>query len=269
MTTVGGIEITTTTAIPKRFSMLLWGPAKVGKTTLAASAPGKKLWINFDPDGTASLLGRPDCQVVDLSTEKPYVLMPKLLDIENNPLQLRQMLATGGSLADIETIVIDSATMLANMAHAHACTVKKLNYEEPGQRGYSVKNNYISQILRAFLTVAQETGKNIIIIAHEGGPDRDDKGNLIGYSLSLSESLTVGLTALPSEVWAVRDDGSKRWIAVRPCRQRSPMGSRMFISDPNKPEFLWQYNADTGAGEGIATWFKRWQDAGKKIPVPS
>ena len=38
-----------------RVSMMLWGSAGCGKTTFANTAPGKRLYINFDPDGTSSL----------------------------------------------------------------------------------------------------------------------------------------------------------------------------------------------------------------------
>ena len=38
----------------RRFSAVLWGPAGMGKTTLAMTAPGRKALINFDPDGPVS-----------------------------------------------------------------------------------------------------------------------------------------------------------------------------------------------------------------------
>ena len=45
-------------------SLLLWGASGTGKTTLACTAPGKKLLILFDPDGDASIAERDDVDVV-------------------------------------------------------------------------------------------------------------------------------------------------------------------------------------------------------------
>lgn len=261
VTTLGGVPITSITEKPTRFSMLLWGQAKSGKTTLAATAPGKKLWINFDPDGTASLFGRDDVDVVDYSMEKHTTIIPKLLN--DDPLNLGEFLKT----SDHQTVVLDSITFLLPLITNHATWKKNLLPEEPGQRGYSVRNNWANQIIKGIARVVQERGKNFIMIAHEAAPDRDDKGNVIQIGMNLSDALATGLSALPSEVWHVRDDGGKRYIAVRPCRQRSPMGSRMFISG-DQPEFQWKYNAMTRTGEGINDWFQKWVSSGQKLSLP-
>ena len=50
----------------ERLTMLLWGKPACGKTVFAATAPGKKLWLLFDPNGTASIRKRDDILVVDL-----------------------------------------------------------------------------------------------------------------------------------------------------------------------------------------------------------
>ena len=42
---IGGVEATPVGNIQKRFSGMIWGAPGVGKTMLAATAPGKKLWI--------------------------------------------------------------------------------------------------------------------------------------------------------------------------------------------------------------------------------
>jgi hypothetical protein len=261
--TLGGVELKTGLDIPSRFSMLLWGPAKCGKTTLASTAPGKKLWINFDPDGLASLLGRDDIVIADYSSEKPYVIIPKLLN--EDPLNISTYLKAN---PDVLTIVGDSITFLDRMALTEACKKKSLNLEEPGQRGYSVKNNYVRQIVGNLMRVAQEQNRNIIFTAHEAAPDKDKDGNVIGMGLALSDSLSVAFSAMPSEVWNVNDVNGKKTIAVRPCRLRSPMGSRMFNSAAS-PEFIWKYDPITRKGEGIADWFKQWQERGAKIPLPS
>ena len=65
------------------------------------------------------------------------------------------------------------------------------------------------------------------------------------------------------------DTGLERRIAIRPCRSRKPMKTRMFDAS-GAPEFVWHYNTITADGEGIAEWFRAWQEGGgKKLPLPT
>lgn len=261
--TLGGVVLTSGVEKPKRFSMLLWGPAKSGKTTLAATAPGKKLWINFDPDGLASLVGREDIVIADYAAEKPKVIVQKLL--RDDCLDLGNFLQ---KQPEIETVVFDSVTKFRDKAIAWATETKGLKLEEPGQRGYVVSNNYIKQVVANLVRVCMETGRNVIFIAHEGAPEKTDEGHVIQISLALGGSLTVDLSATPSEVWHVSDVDGKRRICIRPCRKLQPMGSRMFDTS-GEPEFVWKYDpVKNPNGDGIAQWFKQWQETGKKIPLP-
>ena len=73
--TLGGVTLTTPKTQARRMSAILWGPSGAGKTTLAGTAPGPILWVNFDPDGTSSLMDRPDIYVADFSMESPSCVM--------------------------------------------------------------------------------------------------------------------------------------------------------------------------------------------------
>ena len=68
--TLGNVELTTPVSQPRRMSMVLWGPSGAGKTTLAATAPRPILWLNFDPDGTSSLMDQKDILIADFANEK-------------------------------------------------------------------------------------------------------------------------------------------------------------------------------------------------------
>ncbi len=61
--TLGAVDLSST-----RVALLLWGASGCGKTTLASTAPGTKLWILFDQDGANSLAGRDDYVVLDLTS---------------------------------------------------------------------------------------------------------------------------------------------------------------------------------------------------------
>jgi hypothetical protein len=85
-------------------------------------------------------------------------------------------------------------------------------------------------------------------------------------SLSAGVANQVGLRF--NEVWHLSDTGTERRIAIRPCRLRKPMKTRLFVND--KPEFVWHYNPETLVGEGIADWYHAWQEGkGKKLPLPA
>ena len=65
---LGSIELTTPKTQPRRMSTIIWGPSGAGKTTLAATAPRPILWVNFDPDGTSSLMDEEDIIIADFSS---------------------------------------------------------------------------------------------------------------------------------------------------------------------------------------------------------
>lgn len=260
---LGGVAVKSTVDVPQRFSLLLWGLAKSGKTTLASTAPGKILWINFDPDGLASLSGVENILIADFSAEKHYVIVPKLLKDEN-PLGLETVLKEN---PDIRSMVFDSATTFAYLCQQYAAKEKGLKEEEPGQRGYSVKNNYIKRTIRNLLRVAANANVNCIVTAHEAPPMVDDKGVIQQISLAMGGSLTSDLSMLPSEIWHVSNYEKNKRIAVMPCRQRQPMGTRMFDTR-GEPEFIWKFDPVTRKGDGLDVWFKQWQEKGGKIPLP-
>ena len=61
------LKIEKPTDMLARMSMILWGDAGCGKTTLAATAPGRKLFIALDPDGDMSIRHMPDWERVNLT----------------------------------------------------------------------------------------------------------------------------------------------------------------------------------------------------------
>ena len=68
---LGTVSITTPKTQVTRMSVVIWGPSGSGKTTLAATAPRPILWVNFDPDGTSSLMDQDDIYIADFSMENP------------------------------------------------------------------------------------------------------------------------------------------------------------------------------------------------------
>jgi hypothetical protein len=266
---LGNIEIVTPKSKAKRLSLLIWGSSGGGKTTLAATAPGQKLWISFDPDGTDAIAYRDDIQVMDFAIQ-PNACVEKFK--EDDPLRLVKYLTDH---PEIETIVFDSLTTFGDKALFHGIIKaqgtakgKYATVEDPGYSGYGNKNTWTRLCVKNLLKSTGQVNRNIIFIAHEDKAQLDKEGNIAQISIMLGSSLNEQIPIDLSEIWHLSDTGRYRRIAVRNSRNRKPMKSRMFITSGD-PEFIWNYNADTDEGDGIDTWYKAWvANKGKKIELP-
>jgi alpha-D-ribose 1-methylphosphonate 5-triphosphate synthase subunit PhnL len=110
--TLGTIEVTTPKTQVTRMSMIIWGPSGCGKTTIAATAPRPILWVNFDPDGTSSLMDQEDIHIADFSMENPN----KVVTFKHeNAGGIKQVL---DDHPEIQTVVFDSITsVMADVTH--------------------------------------------------------------------------------------------------------------------------------------------------------
>jgi hypothetical protein len=267
---LGNVEITTPQTQARRFTALIWGSSGCGKTTLAATAPGKKLWISFDHGGTDAIAYRDDIEVLDYATEPNKCVE---LFKEDDPLRLTAFLLQRD---DIETIVFDSLTTFGDKALFHgvhkATQTQKgrsATIEDPGYSGYGNKNTWTRLCVKNLLKCTGQANKHMIFIAHEDKPLMNSQGEILSISIMLGSALNEQIPIDFNEIWNLSDTGKERRIAVRNCRFRKPVKSRMFITS-GKPEFSWNYNADYDTGEGIVDWYKEWvKNEGKKINLPT
>jgi hypothetical protein len=140
--------------------------------------------------------------------------------------------------------------------------------ERPGMHGYTYRNASVLRATHALMKLCAEHKRHLILTTHEGNADRNDEGAILSVTMALSEGTANAVGMRFNEVWWISDTGTERRIAVRPCRLRKPMKTRLFSAD--KSEFVWHYNPDTQIGEGIADWYHVWQEGGgKHIPLPS
>lgn len=259
----GNVPLTKASEVQQRMSMLLWGTAGSGKTSLAATAPGNKLLINFDPDGPASIASRDDVTVADFSGAPNSIT--ERLKMENVE-GLKKIITDG----EFTTVIVDSLTAYMDKATKHIVTLLKgATVERPSQQGYGYRNAYLGQFVSNILRITKECNVHIIFIAHEDVPDKTEDGAIISIPIMLGGKLKEGIPLQISEVWAVEDTGKERRIAVRPCRMRKPMKTRMFDTSSG-PEFKWNFDAMKMEGPGtIENFYNMWRDAGfKKIPLP-
>lgn len=273
---IDGVQIQTLAESDKRFSLLLWGLAGCGKTTLAASAPGRKLLINFDPDGPNSLGARDDIVLIDLSGEK-YGIVDTFKGDDDPTLPLggkKFRLSTIIKELEIETVIVDSCTAYSQLAVEKGISVTNgATIERPSPGAYGARNALTLRMMSALLRTTKKSNTNIIFITHEDDSGvKDKEGNVLHITMLLGGKLGGQIALQISEVWFMSDDGKTRKLLVRPGRMRKPMKTRMFDATANF-EFVLKYDQngpDAPYGlHSIASFIKEWEDNGRnKIQVP-
>ncbi len=247
-----------------RMYLLVWGASGCGKTTLAATAPGTKLIVQFDPQGSTSIANRDDFYLLDVSGT---TITTTMMEFQNaDPFGIKAFVKAH---PDVETIIIDSITTLAYVALQYAVTkTSNSTIDVPGMHGYGTRNNVMRRVVQVIMQVCSELQKHLIVITHESAPDKDAAGNTRAITMSLSEALANDVSLRFNEVWFMQDTGTERLIYVRAHGVWKPMKSRMFVST-QATHFSWAFNADALSGDGISEWFMQWQqNGGKKIPLP-
>lgn len=264
MITIAGLPVETASAAIARFSLLLWGPSGAGKTTWACSAPGKKLLLNFDPDGFKSVAYRDDVDVIDFSDQGHKILEKFRGD---DPLQLSQYIEA------YDTIILDSVTSLSQLALERGVALATANsrggqaatLEFPGLQGYGARSSISIAALKSLLRITGRFNKHFIAITHEDDPEKDDKGNTLYITMMLGGKIKNNVALQISEIWFMQETEKQRRVLVRPARGRQPMKTRMFLPTTG-PEMVLSYNADkpdAGQADSIAALWQRWLDAGK------
>lgn len=266
---LGGVPIIAPTDADRSIRMLLWGKAGTGKTTLACTAPGNKLILNFDPQGYLSVKDRSDVQVVDFSAHTNAV-MDKLK--EDNFMGIESVLDRGS----FDTVIIDSLTSISGLAleNAIACGKYKdsgapATIERPTLGGYGHRNAQVLAFVKSIMRSVTKKKKHVIFITHEDQPDKDKEGHVIAITLMLGGGLPEFVGLRLSEIWAITTAASNgdKFINIRPHGYRTPVKTRMFITN-KQPSFLWTYDPDTDKGGRIEDWYNDWCLTGTRVAVP-
>lgn len=263
---LGGVEASTSTV--NRFSGVIWGPAGVGKTTLAMTLPGRIALINFDPDGPSSIpqemLDKTGSRVFDLSTKEDS-FFARFKD--HDPLGIEKV------IDNFDGFVIDSLTSVTERTLARGIDVTKgATLERPSPGAYMARNNLAINLIRNILQITGKHNKHVVFIAHEGPPQTNDDGALLGYTMSLGGQLPSQTALRINECWPMFEDSKNRkMIICRKSRMRDPAKSRMF--DVTKStEFEWKFDPNDWENANnmtISRWFKQWQDNNfNKIGMP-
>lgn len=272
---IDGIEIPTLAQSERRFSQLLWGPAGCGKTVLACSLPGRKLLINFDPDGPISLGARSDIVVIDLSAEGKEVVNKfksdddPLLPLAGKSFRLSKIITDLG----ISGVIVDSCSAFSQQATDQGIAITNgATVERPSPGAYGARNALTLRMMSGILRLTKRMGIHVVFITHEDDSGvRDKEGNLLHITMLIGGKLGSQTALQISEVWHMSDDGKQRKIMVRPGRMRKPMKTRMF--DATKEiEFVSKYDQfgdDVLGKHSLASFIEEWEGNNyAKIPIP-
>lgn len=269
---IAGLPVEAASQSINRISLLLWGESGCGKTTFAATAPGRKLLINFDPNGPASIASRDDVDVLDLSDQQ-HKMLEKLRG--EDPLGLSAVLKEG----KYGTVMLDSVTGMSQLAlergvalsAAQANKGTPSSLEFPGLQGYGARTTVTVATLKSLLRLTGRYNVHFIATTHEDDAEKNDKGEFLFITMMLGGKIKNNVALQISEIWYMSSSEKDRKIAIRPCRGRKPMKTRMFRND-GQPEFVLRYDQDKSDEENthtIAKWWDAWNASGKsKLPVP-
>lgn len=263
------IEIQQRSETKLRSTGVIWGPTKVGKTTFLASLPRPIVFVMLDPDG-GNVLPTEDIYIIDLS------------DMSNSDIIAACKRVIPRKIEDdipenTASVVVDSLTVLANAALMDAIEKKvgaskdfTPSLEAPGLGAYGARTNNTTDAIRNILRATKRRGLHCWFTAHQDEPTLDAKGVPLYTSMTLSGKATNQLGLQVSEIWHLRDDGADRYISIRNCRGRQPMGSRMFKGS-SVPEFKLSYDPEGPLDQphALSTWISQWQtNSGQAIPIP-
>lgn len=275
---LGHIPVQTGKETPSRMAILLWGAATCGKTTLAATAPGTKLWLSFGDNEHVTISHREDVLIVNVA-DMDYSELFKHAQ-SDNPFGLDKFLEEN---TEVETVVCDSVTAIEYKALQKSVGEGigrgkgfTPTMEAPGISAYGGRNAIVLEVITGILRVTAKHNVHVIFTAHEADPTMVEGTSTIDYyAIQLGGKLVNGVTWRLSEIWFMSQETTgerKRSLAVRATRKRRPMKSRMFDLKGD-PEFYVNYDADKpddAPGQmTIAQWYDQWIEGDKKrIPIP-
>lgn len=265
-------------AVPERMAVFLWGPAGDGKTTWAATMPGKKLWLSFGDNEHVPVANRKDVDVVRLY-DMGYADVFKH-GVGDNPFGLGSYLAEHD---DVTSVIVDSATALVykGLEKAIADGVGRSRIftptmQEPGRSAYGGRNANAIAVMSSLLKVTARYNVHILFTGHEDDPTTDQDGTVLYIAASLGGKIINQVTWRLSEIWNLRQDhessAKNRFVTVRAYGKRKPLKTRMF-DQKTDAVFTLNYDpdkADDAAGQmTIAGFYDQWLAADKwRIPTP-
>lgn len=252
-------------ARPPRVSMFLWGLPGCGKTHFANTAPGKKLWINFDDSGLSSLGSDESVLVKDYTTEHDSCVNQVK---EADPFGIERAIRDDPS---INTIIVDSVTAFVSRAVAYSAGHKHAAgsvFENPGPAGYGFRNRFTLGLCKSVLLATAKHDRHCILIGHEDTPTMSSDNKVVQeITVLLGGSLKAEVPSQISEVWHMRESNFTRYIEVRQVGLHKPIKTRMF--DASQRSEFEVSNKTNSSLVTLSALVDKWKENNyNKIPLP-
>ena len=252
-------------ALSGRLVGIIWGDTKVGKTTWACSLPGRKLLINFDPEGYSSIAQREDVDVIDLSNELP-----------KDAMRMASQAATfiKENADKYSSVITDSITTLTetSLYAAIANGVGKSDkfapsLDAPGLSAWGARNNGVNDIIGKIIRATGQTKLHCFFIAHADDPEFSKDGkSIVQQTIMVSAKIRQMAGLKVSEIYYMETSQGRRKVYLTSYGVKKPMGSRIFNTekfksfdlhyDPTKP--------DAGQNCSLHNIVQMWQETGFK-----
>ncbi len=260
------MQITSSSDIKHRFAGVIWGDAKCGKTTWAASLPGKKLIVNFDPDGFTTLSNRDDFDVLDLSQLPPVDAIKQAKKVGEHII---------ANPDDYQSVIVDSLTTLTEAAIYDAVQRQigksktfTPSIDAPGLSAWGARNTTVNEVNAKILRATAQKGVHCFFIAHADDPEFDENGkNIVQHTIMLSAKIRNNVGLKVSEIYHMTlGTGNRRTVYLAPFGYKKPMGSRIFdASKLPKFELNYDYNKpDAEQSHSLSSIFAAWENGGKQ-----
>lgn len=262
------MQPTNASALSGRLVGIIWGDSKTGKTTYACSLPGKKLLINFDPEGFSSIAYRFDVDIIDLSNDTP-------IDAMKNAEKVAQYIVENAQEAGYSSVIVDSLTTLTEVS-LHAAVAKGIGkgkggfvptIDEPGLSAWGARNNGVNTVISKIIRATGKVGLHCYFVAHADDPEFSQDGKtIVQQTIMLSAKIRNMAGLKVSEVYHLHVDQGRRTLYLAPFGVKRPMGSRVFNTEKFK-KFQLLYDIDKPDEEqncSLQNIVKAWQEGGFK-----
>lgn len=266
-------EVVATTKLPTpRMAGLMWGSAKVGKTTYACSSPGRKFIINLDAEGWLSVADRDDIVVWDYSDQEPKAAVEFFTTKLGTKIDQSDAQPGDTFLFDSVTVMNQFGLLTAIKNGVGASSKFDPSIETPGLAAYGARTQYLIATMGGVIRATRRKGCHVWFIAHEDTPERNEKGDFLYQSILMSDNAINQSSAAISEIWRMTEKDNARTVQIRQTATHKPMGTRIFKTEQKK-EFKAIYDInkpDLDQPLSIASLWEKYISSGmKKLDVPA
>lgn len=163
-----GLQFAEPDPIPSHFNVLLWAPAKQGKSTAAATAPGPILWLNAEGVGALGYARKIAAErgtvIHEVTVDKKRRDAVQVLD------RVYQHLRAGAE-PRCETVVVDT------VAKVRDALIEQL--VDKGSSGSLRQYGKVADKLGGFIFTLRDFPVNLILLAHADYRESDEEGRVV------------------------------------------------------------------------------------------